>query len=63
MCSQSKALFFSYHAISWVLGWLYLYIWVCTRSLFLRISPTTAVHALPGEYGDAAGQKRAITRF
>jgi len=57
---RSRALFFTYHIISWFLGIFYCYIWICARSLYRKISPVTTVHILPGEYQD---QKRYETRF
>lgn len=60
--SQSKILYFSYHVVSWLLGWFYLYIWLLARSLFNKISPLTTVHVLPGMYEDEKEQTH-ISRF
>ena len=62
ICRQSRILFLVYHAVTWGLGWIYLYIWMCARSLFIRISPVTSVHILPGEYNND-NDKYRNTRF
>jgi len=50
---QSKVLFFTYHTLTFILGILYLYIWFCARSLYMKIAPTTQVHVLRGNYRDS----------
>ena len=50
--------------ISWLLGWLYLYIWLLARSLYIKISPLTTVHVLPGVYADEKEDEQThISRF
>ena len=62
--SQSKILYFSYHAVSWLLGWFYLYIWLLARSLYTKIAPLTTVHVLPGVYEDEKEEEQThISRF
>lgn len=58
--THSRILYLVYHGITWFLGWMYLYIWMCARSLFIRISPLSSIHILPGEYND---DKYSNTRF